>query len=94
MARLRADDVDRLDALLTELRALDALSERSPATFARGRAPFLHFHSRPEGLVADLKVGNGWRRYPAERAADRRIVLRDARRVLRGDVGRLAGRPT
>jgi hypothetical protein len=94
MARLRADDLDRLAALLAELRAVEGLSERSPATFTRGRAPFLHFHSLAEGLVADLKVGNGWRRYPADGAADRRTVLRDARRVLRGDVGRLAGQPT
>jgi len=94
MVRLRADDLDRLAVLLTELRAVESLSERSAATFTRGRAPFLHFHSLPEGLVADLKVGNGWRRYPADRAGDRRIVLRDARRVLRGDVRRLAGRPT
>jgi hypothetical protein len=94
MARLRADDLDRLADLLGELRAVEALSERGPATFARGRAPFLHFHSLQEGLVADLKVGSGWRRYPADRAADRRIVLRDARRILRGDVSRLAGRPT
>jgi len=94
MARLRAHDLDRLATLLAELRAVEALSERSPATFTRGRAPFLHFHSLQEGLVADLKVGNAWRRYPADRAGDRRVVLRDARRVLRGDVGRLAGRPT
>jgi hypothetical protein len=45
-------------------------------------------------LVADLKVGDGWRRYPADRAAERRVVLRDVRRVLRGDTSGLAGRPS
>ena len=94
MARLRADDLDRLGSLLTALRGLDPLHERSPATFTRGRAPFLHFHSLTDGLVADVKVGDGWRRYTVERAADRRLVLRDVRRVLRGDTARLAGRPT
>ena len=94
MARLRADDLDRLAPLLNELRGVDGLRERSPATFTRGSAAFLHFHSLADGLVADLKVGDGWRRYAADRPAERRIVLRDVRRVLRGDTARLAGRPT
>ena len=94
MARLRAEDLDRLGPLLAELRGVDALAERSPATFTRGSAAFLHFHSLADGPVADLKVGDGWRRYAADRASDRRVVLRDVRRVLRGDTAGLAGRPT
>ena len=94
MARLRAEDLDRLGPLLAELRGVDALRERSTATFTRGSAAFLHFHSLADGLVADLKVDDGWRRYAADRAAERRVVLRDVRRVLRGDTTRLAGRRT
>ena len=56
MARLRAEDLDRLGPLLAELRGVDALRERSPATFTRGSAAFLHFHSLADGLAADLKV--------------------------------------
>ncbi len=94
MARLRAETLDRLGPLLVELRGIDALRERSPGTFTRGSAAFLHFHSFADGLVADLKVGDGWRRYAADKASDRRVVLRDVRRVLRGETAGLAGRPT
>ncbi len=94
MSRVRDEDLDRLDALLTELRTLGELKERRPGTFTRGSAPFLHFHSFASGLAADLKVHRRWLRYDVERATDRRILARDVRRVLRDHTGQLAGHPT
>jgi hypothetical protein len=45
-------------------------------------------------LAADLNADGRWLRYDVERSADRRILLRDVRRVLRGQTGALAGGPT
>jgi hypothetical protein len=94
MRRVRDEDLDRLASLLTQLRAIDALRERSQGTFTRGSAAFLHFHAFRTGLAADLKADGRWRRYDVERAADQRILLRDVRRVVRGETDDLAGEPT
>jgi len=94
MARMGGDDLARVRPVLDQLRALDALHERTPGTFTAKGAPFLHFHSRATGIVADLKVGGDWRRYDVERAAGRRVFVRDVRRVLRGVRTGLGGEPT
>jgi hypothetical protein len=94
MARLRADDLERLGPLLAELRRWPTLRERSPGTFTWRGGALLHFHSFTTGLVADVKAEGAWLRYPVGAAADRRTLLRDVRRVLRGDTAGLAGRPT
>ncbi len=94
MSRVRDEDLDRLDPLLTQLRSLGPLHERRRGTFTRGSAAFLHFHAFTSGLAADLKADGRWLRYDVERAAGRRILLRDVRRVLRGETGELAGQPT
>ena len=94
MARLPEPALERLGPLLEELRRLPALHERSPATFTHRGGAFLHFHALTTGLAADLKVDGRWRRYEVEQAAGRRTLLRDVRRVLRGDTSQLAGRLT
>jgi hypothetical protein len=94
LSRVRDTDLDRLDPLLTQLRSLADLRERGRGTFTRGSAPFLHFHSFASGLAADLKVLGQWLRYDVERAAERQILVRDVRRVLRDDTEQLAGHPT
>jgi|GEM_PF-3589717 len=94
MGRVRYEDLDRLDPLLTQLRSIGELHERRRGTFSRGSADFLHFHAFASGMAADLKAGDRWLRYDVERAADRRVLLRDVRRVLRGQTGELGGDPT
>jgi len=94
VARLPAPAVERLRPLLAELRGLPDLRERSPGTFTRRGDAFLHFHALAAGLVADVKADGSWLRYEVERAAGRRTLLRDVRRVLRGDTARLTGHPT
>jgi hypothetical protein len=91
MARLRDADASRCSDLLTRLRAIDALHERSPGVFYRKSLPFLHFHGTGDGLVSDLKVGPDWLRYPARTAAERRVIAADARRVLAGETTGLRG---
>ena len=94
MARLPAPAVERLRPLLAELRGLPALHERSLGTFTCRGGAFLHFHAFASGLVADVKADGTWLRYDVERPAGRTILLRDVRRVLRGDTGHLAGHRT
>jgi hypothetical protein len=94
VGRVPDAELDRLGALLTQLRSLDGLHERGRGTFTRGSAPFLHFHAFASGLAADLKAGGGWLRYDVERAGGRRVLLRDVRRVLRGETRELGGTPT
>jgi len=94
LARLPPPALRQLGPLLAELRALPALRERSPGTFTRRGAAFLHFHAFTTGLAADLKADGRWLRYEVERAAGRRTLLRDVRRLLRGDARHLAGHPT
>ena len=94
MARLGADELARLAPVLRQLRAIDDLSERAPGTFTRRGAPLLHFHALTTGLVADVKADGRWLRYGLETGEARRILVRDVRRVARGDTAELAGRPT
>jgi hypothetical protein len=94
MSRVRDEDLDRLDPLLTQLRSIGELHERRRGTFTRGSAAFLHFHAFASGMAADLKAGDRWLRYDVERAVGRRVFLRDVRRVLRGHTSELAGDAT
>jgi hypothetical protein len=94
VGRLHDDDAARCTDLLDRLRALDGLSERAVGVFYRGAKPFLHFHGRGDDLVSDLKAGSGWLRYPVATAADRRVVVADARRVLGGNTTGLRGSST
>jgi hypothetical protein len=87
----RLGDLDRLDDLLERLRAVDGLTERRNGVFYRGSKAFLHFHQDRAGLFADLKVGDGWLRYPVSSASARRTLVADARRVLRGETTGLRG---
>jgi len=94
MARSRASDLEQLASVLASLRAQDDLTECGPGRFTRGSAPFLHFHALAIGLVADVKVGDGWRRYELADAAGQRTLLRDVPRVLRGQRTGLGGHPS
>ena len=76
------DALDALEPLLVELRPLPGLTERRRGVFYRGAVAFLHFHEDPAGLFADLKEGNGFMRYQASGAADRKKVVAAARRAL------------
>lgn len=51
--------LDRLEPLLTRLRALPGLEEKSRGVFYRGSKAFLHFHEDPTGLYADVRGADG-----------------------------------
>lgn len=59
MKHASATALDRLEALLAELRRVDGLTERTRGVFYRKGKAFLHFHEDPRGLFADLRDAAG-----------------------------------
>jgi len=57
MRHARDEDLDRLEDLLAELRALPGLAEKKRGVFYRKSRAFLHFHEDPKGLFADISGG-------------------------------------
>jgi len=55
MRHAREEDLDRLEPLLAQLRALPGLTEKKRGTFYRKSRAFLHFHEDPKGLFADIR---------------------------------------
>jgi len=86
MAHASDADLDALEPLLVAIRALGGATERKRGIFYRGRTAFLHFHAFPAplGLVADLKEGAEFVRYPVGTKAGQRKLLAAIRRNIRG----------
>jgi hypothetical protein len=58
----RQEDLDRLEALLAELRGLPQLRERKRGYFSRGSRAFLHFHEDAGDLYVDVKIDSKFQR--------------------------------
>ena len=54
MRHARDHDLDRIDDLLVQLRALPGLVEKKRGVFYRKSRAFLHFHEDPKGMFADI----------------------------------------
>jgi hypothetical protein len=78
----RPEDLAPLAELLTSLRALDGLTERSPGIFYRKSDAFLHFHADDAGMFADLKEDGEFVRYRATTKREQAALLREAKRAL------------
>jgi hypothetical protein len=55
-------DLDRLEALLADLRALPQLRERKRGSFSRGSRAFLHFHEDAGHLYVDVRLADRFER--------------------------------
>ena len=66
----------KLSGLLDDIRAFDSLTEKSVGIFYLKRTAFLHFHEDPAGVFADIKLGNDWVRFPANKPAEHRRIVR------------------
>ena len=83
MRHARPDDLDRIESLLSSLRTIDALTEKSRGTFYRRSKAFLHFHEHEGDIVCDVRLAGPdfERRVVTSRAAQRSLVS-DVRRAL------------
>jgi hypothetical protein len=75
--------LDRLEPLLTSLRAMPALREKSRGAFYRGSRAFVHFHEDPGGLFADVRFGDDFERIDVSSATKQQSLVRRIRAALR-----------
>ncbi len=59
MRHARDEDLDRIEPLLAEVRALGVLKEKMRGCFYLKSKGFLHFHEDPKGMFADIGAGDG-----------------------------------
>jgi N-acetylglutamate synthase-like GNAT family acetyltransferase len=79
----RDEDLDRIKPLLTELRAVDGLTEKSRGVFYRRSRAFLHFHADGDDTYADVRVeGDDFERTRVTTNAEQRALVTAVRREL------------
>ena len=73
-----------IEPLLTRLRGLPGLVERSPGCFYKGSKAFLHFHEDPSGTHADvrLEAAPGFARMRAGSAREQDALVAAASKAL------------
>jgi hypothetical protein len=69
------EDLDRLEALLVELRKLPELRERKRGTFSRAGRALLHFHEDAGDLYADVRLDTVFQRMKVTSHADQADFL-------------------
>ncbi len=62
MRHATQEDLDRVEALLVELRKLRQLKERKRGYFSRGSRAFLHFHEDAGDLYVDVRLDSAFQR--------------------------------
>jgi hypothetical protein len=77
------EDLDRVEALLAELRNLPELRERNRGSFSRGSRAFLHFHEDAGDLYADVRLGSTFQRLRVTSAGEQAGFLSQVREALR-----------
>ena len=75
MRHATAAGLDELDDVLSELRGVDGLKEKSRGVFYRGSRAFLHFHEDPSGLYADVRLDADFERMRVTTKAERKRLL-------------------
>jgi hypothetical protein len=79
----RDEDLDRIAPLLTELRAVDGLTEKNRGVFYRRSRAFLHFHADGDDTYADVRVaGEDFERTRVTTNAEQRALVTVVRRAL------------
>jgi hypothetical protein len=83
MRHARPDDLGSLAPMLAQLRAFDALHERTPGSFYRKSKGFLHFHVDGDDIWADVKLdGVAFDRRRVTTKAEQRSLVSAVRKVL------------
>jgi hypothetical protein len=77
-----AEDLDRLEPLLAELRALPQLREPRRGSFSRGSRAFLHFHEDAGDLYVDVRLDSTFQRMRVTSQADQADFLARVRAAV------------
>jgi len=85
MRHARPDDLVHFEPMLTELRAVDGLTEKSPGSFYRRSKGFLHFHIHGDDVYADVRLdpAGDFERRRATTKAEQRALVAAVRQVTR-----------
>jgi hypothetical protein len=79
------EDLDRVEALLAELRNLPELRERNRGSFSRGSRAFLHFHEDAGDLYVDIRLDNAFQRMRVTTPSEQADLLSQVREALQPD---------
>jgi hypothetical protein len=83
MRHARDDDLDRIEPLLAQLRALDCLTEKSRGVFYRRSRACLHFHADGDDTYADVRLhGDEFERARTTTKAEQRALVAAVRAAL------------
>jgi hypothetical protein len=82
MRHATQQDLDRMEALLEELRSARQLRERRRGYFSRGSRAFLHFHADADDLYVDVRFGATFERIRITSRQEQTEFLAAVRRVL------------
>jgi len=75
-------DLDRVEALLAELRGFPELRERKRGSFSRGSRAFLHFHEDAGDLYVDVRLDSAFQRMKVTNDAEQADFLAAVRTAL------------
>jgi len=84
MRHAREPALADLEDVISALRAMPQLRERTHGVFYLRARSFTHFHEDPAGLFADLRDGDGFQRYPVDNRAQRQVFIAAERAILAG----------
>jgi hypothetical protein len=76
------EDLDRVEALLVELRKLPQLRERKRGYFSRGSRAFLHFHEDAGNLYVDVRLDSAFQRVGVTSPNEQADFLSRVRKAL------------
>jgi N-acetylglutamate synthase-like GNAT family acetyltransferase len=76
------DDLDRIEELLAELRAVPELRERKRGNFSMRSQAFLHFHEDSGDLYADVKLDGEFQRMRVTTHTEQLALVRRVRNAL------------
>jgi hypothetical protein len=83
MRHATPEDLDAIEPLLEQLRAVRGIHEKKPGIFYRGSKAFLHFHVDQDDFFADVRlVGPDFERMRTTTKADQRALIAAIRKSL------------
>lgn len=83
MRHARNDDLDRIEPLLVQLRAIDGLTEKSRGVFYLRSKACLHFHADGDDTYADVRLdSDDFERTRTTTKAEQRALVAAVKRAL------------